>query len=130
MVLAFVLFAVACGSGAGPKVTIGKDIELSLARGCVAAGDEQVLTVHAPHPALAGYLTTYSDGQSGGPKPNGGGYGGEGLEIVPESGVVEMKWRVSHNAPPGPVTVSVRLQQASEKNKDLKFTLVGPGKSC
>lgn len=125
-----VLMVMACGSEAGPAVTIGEDIEISLAQACVVPGGEQTLTVRAPHPALASFQAVYSDGKNGGPEPGGGGYGGEGLEIVPDSGVTEMKWRVSRNAPPGAVTVAVRIQQEEQRSEELEFTLAGPGKAC
>lgn len=121
---------IACGSS-GPTVALSEDIELSLARACVAPGEEQVLRVRAPRPSVVAFGTTYADGEGGGPAPFGAGYGGSDSAIVPDSGKVEMSWRVSESAPSGPVVVEVGVVQAEErKTGELEFTLVGPRESC
>lgn len=126
-----VILSVACGSSATPRVTIGDDVELSLARECVVAGEDQTLKVRAPHPALVAFRAVYADGKVGEPEPRGsGGYGGEALEIVPDSGMLEMKWEISRNASVGRVTVRVRIVQDEEQNEALEFRLVPSGSSC
>lgn len=119
-----------CGGQQPPRAMIGKDIELSLDRACVVAGQEQSLKVRAKPNSVAIFEAEYSDGKSGAPEPFGGGYGGNDSEIVPKSGVVEMRWSVSRDAPPGPVVVDVGVLEETRREKDLKFTLVSPTDSC
>lgn len=125
------LTALACGSGSGPTVALDEDIELSLARACVAHGEEQVLRVRAPRPTVVAFGTTYADGEGGGPPPFGAGYGGNDSAVVPDSGEVEMSWTASESAPPGPVVVEVRVVHDDEQQTgELEFTLVGPDEPC
>lgn len=128
------LLAFACGSAErGPTVRIGDDVELSLARACVEAGREQVLRIRAPYRAVAVFGAIYADGGGGGPEPFGAGYGGNGSEFLPESGVVETRWNISSKAPPGPVTVEVQLllgSEGEEAKKSLTFDLVGRDERC
>lgn len=133
--LACLLLTLGCASGGrGPTVRIGEEAELSLARACVKAGEEQMLKVRAPHSAVAVFGTTYADGKGGAPAPYGAGYGGEASEIVPESGVAEMRWQVSSDAPPGEVTVEVSLllgtEEGDREDRELTFTVVGQDDSC
>lgn len=129
LVLAF--SAVACASGGrGSTVKVDEEVELSLTRGCVAVGGEQTLTVRAPHLTVAVFGTTYADGKRGSPPPFGSGYGGGDSEIVPESGVAEMRWKISEDAPPGPVVVEVGILRSDQKDEELTFTLAGPKESC
>lgn len=129
------LLASGCGSaGRGPTVRIGEEAELSLARACVKAGEEQTLKVRAPHSAVAIFGTTYADGKGGGPAPYGAGYGGNASEIVPESGVAEMRWKIAPDAPPGPVAVEVSMllgtEEGDREDRELTFTVVGRDDSC
>lgn len=126
------LFSACSSGGAGPVKKIGKDkdIELSLARACVVVGEEQILKVRARPNSVAIFSTSYADGKKGSQQPFGAGYGGNDSEIVPSSGVVEMKWRISREAPPGPVVVDVGVLQDDQKETELKFELVKPKQSC
>lgn len=125
------LFAAACGSGGrGPTVKVDEDVELSLSRACVVAGGEQVLMVRAPHLTVALFKTVYADGKSGSPAPFGAGYGGNDSEIVSESGLAEMRWKISTEAPPGPVVLDVGILRSDQESRELTFTLVGSEESC
>lgn len=130
-----ILLVTGCASGKrGPTVRIGEEAELSLARACVAAGEEQTLKVRAPYRAVAIFATTYADGKGGGDAPFGAGYGGNDSAIVPESGVAEMQWKVSPDAPAGPVAVEASLllgtEEGDREDRELTFTVVGQDDSC
>lgn len=107
-------------------------VRYALAQACIPAGGKQTLMVHTEGGNGATLTTRYADGKTGHPKPFGAGYGGHGAFVAGAEGVAEKSWDVARNAPPGPVTVEVRVLLPGQNlvTEELSFVVVRRGEKC
>jgi len=105
----------ATGDGAGTDGVAASEstpgITAVLARGCVAAGDEQTVTVTSTPGFQVSVNAQYADGQMGNI------HGGLAFaQTVGEDGTFVHAWRVSVDAPAGEVIVHAGAQSTTEQS--------------
>lgn len=114
------------------------DLRATLAHECVEAGGRQTLRVRGASGSLT-YNTIYANGESGRPRPQGGGYGGSGFGVLGPDTEAELGWDIEKDAPPGLARVLVSFVGGGQTAEDggaepvrleLAFRVAGPGEEC